>query len=403
MRFLLGLIGMIVLSVAFWGCEKEEPSQQPSVPAVEVATEPVVEPATPAEKVPTAQADADNLVATVNGQPITEALVAPEVNKRVEVMKKRAPEGQPFPDIQKDMVRKGVVDMLVQQAAMDQLAKKWNVSISDDRVMEEISKIASQQGQTLEEVQAEIAQYGMTMEDLKQQVRPQILMTEVAKACQKDEAMIAEAKKFYDENSTYFEKPEQVRASHILIKSDAAAGEEEKAAAKAKAEEVLAKAKAGEDFAALAKEYSEDPGSKDNGGEYTFPRGQMVKAFEDTAFGMEVGATSDLVETQFGYHIIKLSEKMDAEKEPFEEAQTKIISFLLQKQLKEDTKAEYSEKEQALRDRVDQQQMMQQQMMQQMMQAQMAQQQAQPQSDAAGATEEPAAAEEPVPAAPAEE
>ncbi|MBC8379116.1 MAG: peptidylprolyl isomerase [Planctomycetes bacterium] len=365
MRFLLGLTCIVVLSVALWGCKKEEPSQQPiATPAVEPTAEPA------------AQADVDNVVVTVNGQPITEDLVAPEVSKRVEIMNKRAPEGQPLSDIQKDMLRKGVVDMLVQQMTMNQLAEKWDVSVSDDRVMEEIGKIATQQGQTLEEVQAEIGEYGMTMDDLRQQVRPQILMTEVAEACQKDEAMVAEAKKFYDENSTYFEKPEQVRASHILIKSDAAAGEEVKAATKAKAEEVLAKAKAGEDFAALAKEYSEDPGSKDNGGEYTFPRGQMVKPFEDTAFGMEVGAISDLVETQFGYHIIKLSEKMEAEKVPFEEAQKDIISFLLQKQLKENVKVEYSAQEQALRDKTDQQQMMQQQMMQQI-QAQMAQQQAQ--------------------------
>ena len=228
MRFLLGLTCIVVLSVALWGCKKEEPSQQPiATPAVEPTAEPA------------AQADVDNVVVTVNGQPITEDLVAPEVSKRVEIMNKRAPEGQPLSDIQKDMLRKGVVDMLVQQMTMNQLAEKWDVSVSDDRVMEEIGKIATQQGQTLEEVQAEIGEYGMTMDDLRQQVRPQILMTEVAEACQKDEAMVAEAKKFYDENSTYFEKPEQVRASHILIKSDAAAGEEEKAATKAKAEEVL--------------------------------------------------------------------------------------------------------------------------------------------------------------------
>ncbi len=401
MRFLLGLTCIIVLTVAFWGCEKEEPSQQISTPVVEQpvepAVKPAVEPTTPAEQEPVAQADPDDVVATVNGQPITEAVVAAEANKRIEGMKKRAPEGQPFPDAQKDMVRKGVVDMLVQQTAMNQLAEKWNVSVSDDRVMEEIVKIAEQQGQTLDEVQAEISQYGMTMDDLKLQVRPQVLMMEVAQASQKDEALVAEAKKFYDENPAYFEKPEQVRASHILIKSDSGAGDEAKAATKAKAEEVLAKAKAGEDFAALAKEYSEDPGSKDNGGEYTFPRGKMVKPFEDTAFALEVGAISDLVETQFGYHIIKLSEKMKAEKEPFEEAQPKIISFLLQKQLKENLKVEYSAKEQALRDKVNQQQQMQQQMMQQI-QAQMAQQQAQ-QAAQEGSTETAA----PATAPPAEE
>ncbi len=371
MKFLLGLTCITLTVLTLTGCEKES-AQQPK--------EPTVKPATPVEKEPAAAVEVKAAPVTVNGQPISEDMIAAEVNKRVEAMKKRAPEGQPFPDDQKNRVRMGVIDLLVQQTALNQLAEKHNVSVSDEKVMEEITKIAEQQGKTLDEVQAEISGYGMTMDDLKSQVRPQIVMKELADAFQNDEAMASEAKTFYDANPNYFEKPEQVRASHVLIKMDPAATEEEKAAVKAKAEEVLAKAKAGDDFAALAKEYSEDPGSKDKGGEYTFGRGKMVKPFEDTAFALEVGAVSDLVETQFGYHIIKLSEKMEAITESLEDAKPKIISFLLQKQLREGTKVEYSAAEQALRDSAAQQQQMQQQMMQQI-QAQMAQQ---------GQTEKPA-------------
>lgn len=116
---------------------------------------------------------------------------------------------------------------------------------------------------------------------------------------------------------------EQVRARHILIstldESNNPLPEEEKAKAKEKAEDILAKAKAGEDFAALAKEYSEDPGSKDNGGEYTFTRGRMVDEFEDTAFNLEIGEISDLVETNYGYHIIKVEEKTPGTEEDIQE------------------------------------------------------------------------------------
>jgi len=129
----------------------------------------------------------------------------------------------------------------------------------------------------------------------------------------------ADAKKFYDENPARFEKPEQVRASHILIGTkDQSTGsdlsEEQKKAKLKIAEDVRKRAVAGEDFAKLAKEYSDDPGSKDKGGEYTFPRGQMVPEFEAAAFSLGTNQISDIVTTQFGYHIIKLSEKMPAKK-----------------------------------------------------------------------------------------
>ena len=97
-----------------------------------------------------------------------------------------------------------------------------------------------------------------------------------------------------------------VTVRHILLltkdKSDA-----EKKAIRKRMEQILARAQAGEDFSALAKEYSEDPGSKDNGGLYEdFTRGDMIKPFEDAAFSVPIGRISDIVETQYGYHILKV-------------------------------------------------------------------------------------------------
>ena len=139
----------------------------------------------------------------------------------------------------------------------------------------------------------------------------------------------ADAKKFYDDNPSRFEQPEMVRASHILLTTrDPATGSElsdEKKAAKHKEiEGLLKRARAGEDFAKLAKEYSEDPGSKDKGGEYKFPRGQMVPEFEAAAFSLKTNQISDVVTTSFGYHIIKLSEKMPAQKVDYAKAAPEI-------------------------------------------------------------------------------
>ena len=106
-------------------------------------------------------------------------------------------------------------------------------------------------------------------------------------------------------------KPEQVKASHILVKVDAGADEAKKAEARKKIQEIQQKVKAGGDFEALATENSDCP-SKAKGGDLGFfERGQMVKPFEEAAFALKPGEVSGIVETQFGYHIIKVQEKKD--------------------------------------------------------------------------------------------
>jgi parvulin-like peptidyl-prolyl isomerase len=116
---------------------------------------------------------------------------------------------------------------------------------------------------------------------------------------------------------------------HILILTQGKT-DPEKAEARKKIDDLLAKVKAGEDFAGLAKQYSEDPGSKDNGGLYeNFPRGQMVKPFDEAAFSVPVGGISGVVETSFGYHIIQVVDRKN-ETRPFEEVRAELESRLKQ-------------------------------------------------------------------------
>ncbi|MSO30550.1 MAG: hypothetical protein EXQ48_06330 [Acidobacteria bacterium] len=110
----------------------------------------------------------------------------------------------------------------------------------------------------------------------------------------------------YNDSIAQYSTPEQVRASHILLKTEG----KDDAAVKAKAEDVLKQARSGADFAGLAKKYSEDDANAKNGGDLDyFGRGRMVPQFDAVAFGMEAGQISDLVKTQYGYHIIKLTDK----------------------------------------------------------------------------------------------
>jgi len=167
---------------------------------------------------------------------------------------------------------------------------------------------------------------GVSIDHVKKSVRESLTIQKYLEGVAAAGAKVPEdeIKKAYDEEVTA-DKTASVR--HILLltqdKTDA-----EKAEARTKIESLLARAKAGEDFAELAKQYSEDPGSKDNGGLYEdFPRGQMVKPFEDAAFSLPVGEMSGVVETAFGYHIIKVVDRKK-ETRPFEEVRAEIETRL---------------------------------------------------------------------------
>jgi len=136
-------------------------------------------------------------------------------------------------------------------------------------------------------------------------------------------------RKFYDDNIDKFAVPEQVKASHILIRVEAGADAATRAAAKDKAADIRNRCVAGEDFAALAKEFSEDPGSAEGGGDLGFfAKEQMVPPFAEAAFALDSGEISEVVETRFGYHVIKVTERKAAAKREFSEVEESIGNYL---------------------------------------------------------------------------
>jgi peptidyl-prolyl cis-trans isomerase D len=136
-----------------------------------------------------------------------------------------------------------------------------------------------------------------------------------------------DAEAYYNANIQQFQTPEQVRASHILLKTD---GGKDEAAVRKQAEDILKQAKApGADFAALAKKYSEDEGSKATGGDLDyFSKGRMVPEFESAAFSMQPGQISDLVKSQFGFHIIKVVDKKPASTRTLDEVRAQILDTI---------------------------------------------------------------------------
>ena len=141
----------------------------------------------------------------------------------------------------------------------------------------------------------------------------------------------AEAQQYYQQHPEEFKVEDSVRVRHILVKADAAGGPQADAAAKAKAQGILDQLHKGGDFAALAKENSDDPGSKVQGGELgQLKRNQTVPEFDAAAFSLPVGQISGLIHTKFGYHILQVEEKETAHTRPFDEVKTQIVAKLTQ-------------------------------------------------------------------------
>ena len=147
-----------------------------------------------------------------------------------------------------------------------------------------------------------------------------------------------EVTNFYRDNQDQFKIPERVRVAHILISTlDPVTQQplppDQKRQKLKLANDLKARADKGEDFTALVKQYSDDIGSKNKGGEYTFGRGQMVPEFEGAAFSMKINQISDPVESHYGYHIIKLLEKLPASSQDFAQAAPRIREYLTEKGL----------------------------------------------------------------------
>ncbi|HSM50255.1 MAG TPA: peptidylprolyl isomerase [Thermoanaerobaculia bacterium] len=185
---------------------------------------------------------------------------------------------------------------------------------------------------------AALLQQGTTEEALKSDLKEnlaiqKLIETQLVPAVKVEDPAI---QAFYEENIQRMIEPESFHASHILLRVGAEAEAAERAAVRARAEALLAKAKAGEEFAALARESSEDPGSKERGGDLGWVRkGQTVPQFEQAALALEAGALSGVVESPFGYHLILLHEKRPERKVPLEEAKPRIQQVLGEEQLRQ--------------------------------------------------------------------
>jgi peptidyl-prolyl cis-trans isomerase C len=267
---------------------------------------------------------ADSAVARVNGVVIS----AVELKRASKVMMS-GQRGAPLAADQQKELEKQAVTQLVSAELLYQAGQKLEVKDLDKQVADKMAQGKARFPNAQEFIKA-MSEMEMEEKDLLDYTRRDLIISNFIEKTIMPKIVVSEedSKKFYDQNPDKFTRPESVKASHILLGIDQKAGADEKKAAREKAEKLRKELAGGADFAALAKTNSTCPSSQQGGDLGFFGKGQMVPAFEKAAFALKPGEISDVVETQFGYHIIKLTEKKTSDKVEFKEAQPRIDDYL---------------------------------------------------------------------------
>lgn len=270
-----------------------------------------------------------NAVATVNGVGISKLRFNEAVTRSEQSFTQQGK--KPDPKQLADL-KKNVLDTLISQELLYQESKKEKIVVTTKQVDAQLSSLKARFKDEKEFEQA-LKTAGMTQDSLRQDLERSLAIQDLVKKNVLDAVSVttAEEQKFYDDNTSEFKMPERVHARHILIKVTKDMTAAEKAAAKTKAEQIDAELKKGADFATLAKKYSQDGSAAQGGDLGTFSKGQMVPEFEKAAFSLDVNQISNVVETQFGYHIIQVLKKFPPETAKFADVKQQINQYLLQK------------------------------------------------------------------------
>lgn len=262
----------------------------------------------------------DDVAAIVNGEEIGLAELDAQVNR----LREQSPqmfegaEGEArVVEFKRQLLQSMIDNLLVRQAAAER-----GITVPDEEIEAQFEEL-KHGFPTVEEFNTALAEANMTADDLRQQLRDQLVTQRLMEELVGDAAVTdEEVAEYYEQNTAEFEEQAAVRASHILFGPDD----------RATAERVLAEINDGGDFAALAKEHSKDPGSAAQGGSlgWSDPAQPYVAEFQSALEQLEVGQVSGLVETEFGWHVIRVDEKRDNRVRTLEEARDQIEQTILQ-------------------------------------------------------------------------
>ena len=271
--------------------------------------------------------------AVVNGNSIARA----ELERAFQIYKQRMrSQGRQVAPANEPALKMQVLNDLIGMELVYQESLKKGIEVSAEEVDKvvadikkryadpaEFQKVLERMQITEDQMRAQIAHQSAIRAFVDQEIAPKINISD------------DDSKAFYEANPQYFQQPEQVHARHILIKVEAGADEKTKAKAMAKILAVKERAISGEDFGELAKTESQGPSAPKGGDLGYFSRGRMVPPFEEAAFRLKIKEISDVVETNFGYHLIQVLDRKEAKNSAFEEVKDKIATNLRNQQIKQ--------------------------------------------------------------------
>ena len=269
-----------------------------------------------------------DVVATVEGQDIKKD----ELEKAlVAALSRQGIPADQLPANQKAQGYKMLLNDLITEKLVTKRAA--GIEVKDEDINAQLEQLRSR-FPTPEAFQEQLTKSGQTVEKMREDIRSYLRQQNWVQDQVKDapKPSDADAEEFYTKNPEQFKKPEQVRASHILIAVPADANEAQVGEKKKAAEAIAARVKGGEAFDKLAAELSEDPSAKQNSGDLNFfSREQMVPEFSEAAFGMKKGDISDPVKSQFGFHVIQVTDRKEPEVMTLESVKPRLLAFLSQR------------------------------------------------------------------------
>jgi peptidyl-prolyl cis-trans isomerase C len=327
-RLLLAILAMASL-VSVAACRKPPASEQSAPSAAQAAPQPAqpggTPPAgavTPPEAPKPMPAQLPAVLARVNGEDVKKA----DFDRLIKNMELGA--GRPIPAERRDEILRRSLDQLITYTLLTQETKARKIGVTDVEINGRLAEMRKQYPDEAAFRKA-VSERGMTVQRLRDDARIDMVISKMMDAEVANLPPITDdqARDFYQKNPDKFQQPEAVRASHILIPTGQA-DEAGKKRLRAQADTILKQAKSGADFAQLAREHSKDSSASQGGDLNFFTRGQMVPAFDKVAFELKPGDISGIVETEFGYHIIKVAERRAASAVPFEQVGERIRQFL---------------------------------------------------------------------------
>jgi len=276
----------------------------------------------------------DVMEASVNGTVILSSDVEEAIDNLIIQYQGRIPAAQM--NTMRPMLHKQALENLIDQQLLMQEIDRQGITPGKEAVDEQIAEIAGKFPSPAE-FNKQLARMGVSEQQLRHDIGQNIKIKTLMKRQMGEVKEVGEEEiaAYYRENTDRFKMPERVKASHILISVSANDSPEERAKKKKMLSGLRKEIEKGADFEQLAREHSSCP-SKSKGGDLGyFEKGRMAKPFEDAAFSLKVGEVSDVVETTFGYHLIKVADHQTAGVVPLEEVGDKIGAFLTNQNMEE--------------------------------------------------------------------